>query len=122
MKDSLVRMFFILFLLFYFLTDSEIKNSYKQGRGNTARACRNQEGGITSETAGMSKCHDKWKLTTGLKDRDIREWWRLWQTQDHVPKGFLAQPMILYFQCGWVTDILKRSWASGILCEVFFKC
>lgn len=90
MKDSLVRMFFILFLLFYFLTDSDIKNSYKPGRGNMARVCRSQEGGITSETAGMSKCQDKWRLTTGPKDRNVREWWRLWLTQDHGPKGYLA--------------------------------
>lgn len=49
-------MFFILFLLFYFLTDSEIENSYKPGPGGNARAYRKQEGGISSETPETHHC------------------------------------------------------------------
>lgn len=49
-------MFFILFLLFYFLTDSETETSMPE-RGGNARAEGNQEGSVTGETPWIGRCN-----------------------------------------------------------------
>lgn len=50
-------MFFILFLLFYFLTDSETETSPMPDRGGNARAEGNQEGSVTGETPWIGHCN-----------------------------------------------------------------
>lgn len=97
-------MFFtlFLFLLFNFLTDSEIKNSYKPGPGGNSRAYRNQGSRIASENTRDAPLQVQSHMAAEYWSEG-RGCWRALEaaanSRPHTPRMADLQPTPPLFQC-----------------------